>query len=57
MKHKAKRSEVLDAIRDLSKAMKPSAKSLTETDVEKIIQDVRQGAKERKSNGRPARRS
>lgn len=56
MKHKAKRSEILVAIRDLAKAMKPSARDLTEEDVEKIIQDVRREAKARKANGQPARR-
>ena len=57
MRHKPKRSDLLDAIRDLAKAMKPSARNLTEKDVERIIQDVRREARERKSNGRPSRRS
>lgn len=54
MKHKTKRSDILVAIRDLAKAMKPSARNLAEKDVDKIIQDVRREAKARKANGHSA---
>ena len=56
MKQKANRSDLVDVIRDLAKATKPSARNLTVEDVEKIIQDVRREARARKANGRSPRR-
>jgi hypothetical protein len=56
MKHKTKPSNLGDVIRELAKAMKPSARNLTAKDVEKIIQDVRREAKARKANGQAPHR-
>ena len=56
MKRNANTPDLTEAIRDLAHAMKPSARHLTEGQVEQIIKDARREARKDKSDGRSTRR-